>query len=385
MLKQLLEKKEKKVEYIELIYDLIFVYMVGRNNSLLHNISGGFVKPGVFLAYIFATLAVIQIWNYTTFYINVYGKNKARQYVFLFINMFLIYFMADGTSIENGEVYFVKYHMAWALILINIAVQYLCEIREYKGDEVNLRRIRSMAAIILCESALIGVSMLLHAFFGFMFMSFVAIFFGVFSVLIASRKSCSALVDFNHLSERAMLYVVFTFGEMIIAIASYFEGKFTLNTLYFALMGFLIVVGLFLSYGAFYDHILDREKNTSGVVYIILHIFIIFALNNITTSLEFMRNEEVSIMPKILFLTSSFLMYFIFLISCGVYAKKRAKPTLKIVLTYTLIGLSFAALMIVFRENMYINIALTVAFTFVFFFYINKYKNKILKAEAKSK
>ena len=78
-------------------------------------------------------------------------------------------------------------------------------------------------------------------------------------------------------------------------------------------------------------------------------------------------------------------MYFIFLISCGVYAKKRAKPTLTIVLTYTLIGLSFAALMIVFRENMYINIAITVAFTFVFFFYINKYKNKILKAEAKSR
>ena len=31
------EKKEKKVEYVELIYDLIFVYIIGRNNHLLHN------------------------------------------------------------------------------------------------------------------------------------------------------------------------------------------------------------------------------------------------------------------------------------------------------------------------------------------------------------
>ena len=43
------EPKEKKVEYLELIYDLIFVYIVGRNNSLLQHIEGGFVSGGVFL------------------------------------------------------------------------------------------------------------------------------------------------------------------------------------------------------------------------------------------------------------------------------------------------------------------------------------------------
>ena len=32
-----IDSKEKKVEYIELIYDLIFVYIIGRNNSLLHH------------------------------------------------------------------------------------------------------------------------------------------------------------------------------------------------------------------------------------------------------------------------------------------------------------------------------------------------------------
>lgn len=33
-----MEKEEKKVEYLELIYDLIFVYLIGRNNSLLHHV-----------------------------------------------------------------------------------------------------------------------------------------------------------------------------------------------------------------------------------------------------------------------------------------------------------------------------------------------------------
>ena len=41
MLKGILAKEEKKVEYLELIYDLIFVYVIGRNNQVLHYIENG--------------------------------------------------------------------------------------------------------------------------------------------------------------------------------------------------------------------------------------------------------------------------------------------------------------------------------------------------------
>ena len=41
-----------------------------------------------------------------------------------------------------------------------------------------------------------------------------------------------------------MLYVVFTFGEMIIALSSYFEDSFSANNVYFSVMSFLIAVGI---------------------------------------------------------------------------------------------------------------------------------------------
>ncbi|MBQ9600377.1 MAG: low temperature requirement protein A, partial [Clostridia bacterium] len=121
MIKELISQKEKKVEYVELIYDLIFVYIIGRNNTLLQTVTGGFIDGGKFMAYIISTLAVIQIWNYTTYYINIYGRNGIRDHVFLFINMLLIYFMAEGVN-ENWATY--QYHIAWSLILVNIGVQY---------------------------------------------------------------------------------------------------------------------------------------------------------------------------------------------------------------------------------------------------------------------
>ena len=93
-------KNEKKVEYVELIYDLIFVYIIGRNNSLLHSFSNGSIEPGAFMAYVMTTLAIIQIWNYSTYYINIYGKYSFREHVFLFVNMFLLYFVGEGTRID---------------------------------------------------------------------------------------------------------------------------------------------------------------------------------------------------------------------------------------------------------------------------------------------
>lgn len=377
MLNTVLEKKEKKVEYIELIYDLIFVYMVGRNNSLLHNISNGFVMPGAFLAYILTTLAVIQIWNYSTYYINVYGRNRVRDHVFLFINMFLLYFMGEGTRMD-WQAYQNQYIIAWALILINIGTQYLIERRNHK-EEPTIRTITLRMAIILyAEAALVLTTLAETRLTGRTWMTLVAIGLSMTSVMIFGQRRSTGFVDFTHLSERAMLYVVFTFGEMIICIAGYFEGEFTLSSLYFALMGFLIVVGLFLSYGAFYDHIVDREMKTNGLLYIFIHVFIVLALNNITNALEFMQEEEVALVPKMVFLLVSFVLYFGLLFVLGSrFAKKRCRMNRLLIGRIGWISAVFVVLMLLIRNQTYVHIALTVVFVFVVFVILHRFGEKM--------
>lgn len=354
--------KEKKVEYLELIYDLIFVYIIGRNNSLLHHVENGFVSGGIFLAYVLCTLAVIQIWNYSTFYINVYGRNGARDHVCLFLNMFLLYFMADGTSV-HWQSSFYRYNTAWALILLNLGVQHLIELRNHKNAPWEQKQLKIKAAVILSESALVGVHMLVFALSG-VSVAYVPIAFGIAAMLIFGKRNVLVPVDFAHLSERAMLYVVFTFGEMIIALASYFSESFSFNSFYFALMAFLIVVGLFLSYGTMYNKILDRERETNGAGYMVIHIFLIFALNNISAALEFMRVESVSLLPKVLFLTGSFVIYYTCLLLTGIYAKNRCGVTKRFVMLLLSVTIVFAVLMLALREIMYANIAVTVLYVF---------------------
>ncbi len=191
----------------------------------------------------------------------------------------------------------------------------------------------------------------------------VALLFGFSAGLITRRSDALVRVDFPHLAERVMLYVVFTFGEMLLGIAGYFGDGFGARALYFALMAFLIVAGLFSGYGWFYEKLLDSSRPTAGHGYMLLHIVMILALNNITAALEFMRQDAVSDLPKALLLVGSLLLYFVTLLltqrfSARHLASRRA---------YVWIAASFAAfcgLMAALFQRPMASIAVTVIFIF---------------------
>lgn len=363
MLKELTQKEEKKVEYIELIYDLIFVYIVGRNNSLLHTVENGWLPFSAFGTYILSTLVILQVWYYTTLFINRYGTNGVAEHIGLFVNMYLLYYMADATRME-WQAYYVKYNVAWALILLNIAFQYYLKLRKGKGrmpwQDVH---IKLNITILLAQSFIILGTIPLYFRTGFP-LAPLGMVLGLGASLVFKNTDKLVSVDFPHLTERVMLYVVFTFGEMIIGISGYFESGFSLRAVYFSLMAFLIVVGLFLIYGFFYDHVIDREAVTAGTGYLMIHIFLITALNNITAALEFMREPEVDLVKKSIFLTASFLLYFLFLFSLERYAKGWEKPNGKMILKFIVLSLLFAVVMIATHQKSDLSILATVLYIF---------------------
>ena len=367
-------KQEKKVEYLELIYDLIFVYIIGRNNSLLHNLENGFVSGPTFLAYVLCSLAIIQIWNFSTFYINMHGRNGLRDHIALFLNMYLLYYIGEGTRL-HWESFQNQYHAAWALILLNIGVQYAIELRNHRGEPAVERSILRMMFVLFSEALMVLVCIPIYNRTG-MALAGIPIVFGMVMTRLLSDEGKAELIDFTHLSERAMLFVVFTFGEMIITMAGYFDGDFSFRSVYFSAMGFLIVAGLFLCYEVLYDHIIDREKQTTGITYMIIHIFLIFAMNLITTSLEFMRNEAVLLWPKTLMLVGAFLLYFFCLFALQHFAKPELKLCPTLVRPLAALAVVFTALMLLLREQMYLNILLSAVCVYLVFLLILRFSRR---------
>ena len=64
--------KEKKVELIELFYDLIYVYAISNLTKLLQTESADIFSD--FGRYFILCLVILQAWLYLTNYVNRYGE-----------------------------------------------------------------------------------------------------------------------------------------------------------------------------------------------------------------------------------------------------------------------------------------------------------------------
>ncbi|MBR3561380.1 MAG: low temperature requirement protein A [Oscillospiraceae bacterium] len=356
---------EKKVEYLELVYDLIFVYLVGRSNALLHTMEGGFFTVTTYLTYLTATLVILQVWYFSSLFINRYGTNGVADHVCLFINMYLLYYLADGTRLEAG--YYVRYNTAWGLILLNLAVQYFLKMRVSGGMMPwESRHIKHHIRLLLLQSALVFAAIPIFLKTGLM-LSWATLVVGFIAAALTARIDGLVPVNFEHLTERVMLYIVFTFGEMVVAIAEYIESGFALHGVYFSLMAFLIVVAQLLSYGILYNHIIDREMHTTGTVYMLLHIVLVLALNNITAALEFMREPEVNDVAKNVFLVASFLGYHIFLFLIGLFSHERYHAGIRSVAAFAAASVLFALAMAACYRNSRVSIAVSVLYVYAVF------------------
>jgi len=353
--------QDKKVEYIELIYDLIFVYLIGRSNSLLDRIENGFISFSTFGNYLLSSLIILQVWYYTMFFINRFGRNGFAEKFMMFFNMFLLYIMGSNT-INGWDQNYPAYMTAWILILLCIALQYGLKLRRQDLDCAKGLIVRTMAIMVL-QALLIGISIPVYLRTGLPLGQW-TVFIGIIAVPALNIKS-NASVNFEHLSERVMLYVVFTFGEMIITVAGYFSDGLTLQTLFFAFISFLTTAGLFFSYGFVYDKLLDRKRPDTGSLYTLLHVFLILSLSCTTIALDFMRNSEVSALPKTLFLVISLMIFFICLAFTEHWSVKRIGPRRRFSLIMLAEFAVYAAAMMLSTGSGYALGIITVLFIYI--------------------
>jgi len=170
-------KEEKKVEYLELIYDLIFVYVIGRSSTLLEISEGGFVSAHAFLSYAVWSFAIIQIWMYSTFYTNMYGLNGIADYVFMFSNMYFLYYLGQGTG-SDGEMYALRSRIAWALILLNVCMRYVMVMKKASSGSDAASTVRGLITALSAEALIVTASAFVKGIYGTV-LSGVAVITGV--------------------------------------------------------------------------------------------------------------------------------------------------------------------------------------------------------------
>ena len=364
LLKQLFTSlPEKKVEYIELVYDLSFAYIISVNNERLQVLENGFFSFDTYAAFFLSTLIILQVWCNTTLLINRYGQNNWLDYIGIFINMYLIYYMIEGTNSEWAR-YYVQYNTAWGLILVNIGLQYFIKGKIVEDlTEIQHIHIRHQVLSMALQALLVFLTIPIYRMTG-VALTWAAVFLGFAVMSVMKRWDDQVDVDFPHLSERMMLFVVFTFGVMIISIIGFFRGETSLNNIYTSLMTFLIMAGLLVSYGYFYEKVLERSDVDGSQWYILIHIVMIIALNSISVGLAYMYNPAVRPVPKTIFTAGAFVIYYVTLYVTGYIASRSHESEMPPFRHLALLIGIYALLMFLFLGQPMLTLALSVVFVF---------------------
>ena len=301
-------------------------------------------------------MAFLEIWYYSTLFINRFPQHKVQRDVCIFINMYLLYYMAGGVR-EDWRDYYYQIHTAWCLILLHLAIQYWIALRHAEEREEYLRR---DFYLLITEALVVLISMPIFARTGLV-LSPLALLTGM-GAGITAQKNSGRGVDFPHLTERVMLYVVFSFGEMIVELAGFFEDGIHPLGICHSVLALAFASGLFLNYGYVYDHIIDRERQTSGDGYLFLHLFLILSLSYLTQVLEMLRNPMVRDAFKILSLSVWLFTYVLFLSLLERYAKERACRNYYLRLIQ--ISVAYVFLLIVTRNIPVANFAVSVLYIY---------------------
>ena len=307
-------KPAEGVSNIELFYDLIFVYCISVVTSLCHHVEGGFMDLGTWIIYLFSFLVILQVWFYSTLLMNRYGDRSMPECVGLFVNMFLLYFLANGVRTDWHETS-LSFNLTWAGILANLATQWLIKLRTYTNlDETDRGIMRGSAICLLVQAAMAVVAAFLPD-RPSEIASWATLLFGM-SVWGQAPVYRRKPARFSHVAERCSLLTIIAFGEMVVGISTYMVG---MSSIWYPIGVFALVVGLFLIYIFEHDHMLDHHAQTDGMTYMTISSWLIVVIGNLTVAVEYMPMGEVSLLPKSIYLSACLILYLLTSFLLGMY------------------------------------------------------------------
>lgn len=266
-----MEKKE--VSMTELFFDLIFVYILSTINQTAEGISHNLMSLEELGKSFMLFLVFFSIWVYRTLLVNRFFNQKWYQYIFVFIDMYLIVILSKAINGDFQQT-FIPFVLMSALIYLSIFIQYFLN---YKFANANpskkLVEVYTTGLLLTIILSIVSIVLPPPANFWVYFtgIAIVAIF-----PLLFYKTSYQNPVYFNHLTERLSLLVILLFGEGLVLLIQNIELSH-LNIVY--AICFAFITCLFIIYVFHYKSTDKNTTNKTGFTTIYIHLLLIYSLD----------------------------------------------------------------------------------------------------------
>lgn len=277
---------KKEVSMTELFFDLIFVYILATINHTIEGLSHNLMSPEGLGKSFMLFLVFYTIWIYRTLLVNRLFNKKWYQYLFVFIDMFLIIILSKAI---NGDFQhtFKPFVLTSALVYFSIIIQYFINYK-LSGPKVDARLVKVYSTGLSLTVIIALISILLPSQVNF-WVYFIGIFIVAVYPLLFYSVSEENAIFFNHLTERLSLLIILLFGEGLVLLIQNIELNHVniMDTLYFV---FIII--LFIVYTLHYKSTDKNTQSKTGFMTMYMHLFLIYSLDIIFLLMNKMLAEH---------------------------------------------------------------------------------------------
>lgn len=299
---------EKKVSWLELFFDLVFVTAVSYTTHLLIGIEDrpSRALPYYLGEYLLMVFPMFWLWTGQTMFINRFGQHLSRPGLFMLPQMFFFILMTasfDFNFDHTYESYLLSYLGLRCLTLIQYyLISRPSPRRAPRPDHADglkpLSGTGREVAVLLWRLFLPGLLLVATSCLFSDVWRYVVMYAGIgldmMLPLFFSRHLGKAPVHLGHLTERFALFVLITFGEALVSITNVLAGHTTDDrVLILALAGFAVICLLWGSYFQAYEAVIDRQKKTNGQLLLYGHFFILISVMLLAGAIEVLAEDHL--------------------------------------------------------------------------------------------
>lgn len=308
----------KRVQWLELFFDLIFVAAIAKAIHVLLHLEDGVIPWEYLFKFVLIFIPIWWSWVGQTLYTNRFGEDRLSHRLFMILQMFFMVVLTASLS-PDFDSYYVPFLIGYAGVRIVTALQYIYTIRFVHGPNRTLAK-------HLGFGFLIGISISLLSVFFDSWLRYFLLYLGIFIDLlipILSRKHLRKVpVNTPHLLERFGLLTIILFGESIVSLVAIFETEaFLWSEVVLIFLAFLLIIAMWWQYFDNLEKKIDKEAVTSGQVIIYGHLFILMSLSLFAAVIQMSYLYEVE--PTFLLILTFGTAFVYFLATTAVFHKYR--------------------------------------------------------------
>ncbi|MBY0205684.1 low temperature requirement protein A [Paenibacillus cucumis (ex Kampfer et al. 2016)] len=299
---------EKKVTWLELFYDLLFVAAVSKAGHVLLHAEHGVITWEYLLKFVLIFIPVWWAWVGQTLFINRYGQDILSHRIFLILQLLSVLIMTASLSTHFDE-HYLSFFVGYIGSRAFTAIQYLT-IHKSKSEH------QQQAARFLGLSFIIGIVISSGSLFFDSWVRYVILYAGIavdiILPLLGRKNLVKVPVQTHHLLERFALFTLILLGESVVSIIAVLSAdQWDLKSILFAVFTSLFVIAMWWQYFDNVEKKVSKEMQTAGQAIIYGHLFIYISLSMIAASIQLLYQNLLSYEFMLAFVFGSVLLYFL--------------------------------------------------------------------------